>query len=245
MADLKKIKKAAIGIFWKENEPKAEDLAPTTPYLEPIAPPPLAQTPSTAVDQTFYHTIEAELNKSMPVEFAEFYNQLAIINEKFAELDEPTRYKLAFHAAQTALKARNLNLSYASLIKAAERLHEVLAVEKQTFEHQNEKGFHQNLEAIRQKVEEITQAIKARENRLQAIQKEMEAYIAAKTEEKRKLESEKEKLISDRVVTESQINQLEQKKNERIASFTAALQAHQERLHKLRAELETYLKGIK
>ncbi|MBN2355132.1 hypothetical protein JXO59_03415 [candidate division KSB1 bacterium] len=245
MASLKKLKKAAVGIFWKEGETEPEDLAPQTQTLDPVTLPPSPTPVSSKVDQTFYKAIEAELTKSMPVEFAEFYNQMSVINDKFSNLDEPTRYQLAFHAAQTALKARNLTLSYQSLVKSAERMIEVLTLEKQEFDSQNEKGFHDNLAAIRRKVQEISEGIKSRESRILSLQKEMDAYIAAKTEEKRKLEGERDQLVSDRVVTESQINQLEQKKADRSASFNGALQAHNERLNELKSELENYLKGIK
>jgi len=248
MSDMKKIKKAAIGLFWKEKEQDPVDLGPAAINPEPetaaIVP---EYTPlrADAVDKEFYNALEGELQKNMPAEFAEFYNQMSVINEKFANLDEPTRYQLAFHAAQTALKARNLNLSYTSLSRAAAKLLDTLAGEKQEFSLQNDQGFNSNLSAIKRKVEELSNGIKSRENQLVSLQQELDAFIAAKNQEKKKLESERDRLVSDRVVTESQINQLEQKKRERQGRFDGAWQAQQGRIEELRREIESYLKGIK
>jgi len=248
MADMKKIKKAAIGLFWQDKEQAPADLGPATvssdPLTAPITP---AYTPARTetVDKEFYNALENELQKNMSPEFAEFYNQVSVINEKFANLDEPTRYQLAFHAAQTALKARNLNLSFASLSRAVAKLQDTLTAEKQDFSAQNEQGFVSNLSAIKRKVEEISNGIKSRENQLVSLQQELDAFVAAKNQEKKKLESDRDRLVSDRVVTESQINQLEQKKRDRQSRFDGAWQAQQGRIEELRRELESYLKGIK
>jgi hypothetical protein len=248
MAGMKKIKKATIGLFWKEKEAAPADLGPATfspdPLTAPVAPV-YTSTKTNTVDQEFYNALEGELQKNMPLEFAEFYNQMSVINEKFANLDEPTRYQLAFHAAQTALKARNLNLTYASLSRATAKLLDTLANEKQEFSNQNEQGFNSNLSAIKRKVEEISNGIKSRENQLLSLQQELDAFIAAKNQEKKKLESDRDRFVSERVVTESQINQLEQKKNDRQSRFEGAWQAQQERFEQLRRELESYIKGIK
>jgi len=255
MADLKKLKKAAIEIFWKEKEqPSLEPIGldPTLAPLSPVtaaspAPAPAFQ-PATApveVDQTFYKAVEAELNKAIDPDSAEFYNQMAVINEKFPNLDEPTRYQLAFHAAQTAVKARGVTLTFAGLLKTLDRLNQVIDVEKRDFKLQNEQGYQDNLSQVRKKSQEIGEGIQARESRLQAIEKELESFIAARNAEKKKLEEERSQLISQRVVVESEINQLEQKKSEREIRFNAALDAHQRRLDQLRQNLQMNLKSVK
>ncbi|MDZ7340496.1 MAG: hypothetical protein ONB27_03995, partial [candidate division KSB1 bacterium] len=118
MATLKKLK----GLFWRDAEPSAEpDLAPTpTINLEPLPIPSTTSPPPPEVDSQFFAAIETELAKAMPGEFAEFYNQMSVINEKFPNLDKATRYQLAFHAAQTALKTRNQQLTPATLVKSVD-----------------------------------------------------------------------------------------------------------------------------
>jgi DNA repair exonuclease SbcCD ATPase subunit len=249
MSGLKKIK----SLFWQEPEtPSAAPLSPEP--LAPIPPPPVYTAPEpvlsapaapVAVDQEFYSGIEKEIGKAMTGEFVEFYNQMSVINEKFGNLDEPTRYQLAFHAAQTALKARNINLTFMNLLKAMDQLNEVLDVEKREFQMQNNQGYQANLNSVKSKSEEIGQGIKARENRLQAIQQELEAFLAAKNAEKKKLEEERNSLVSQRVVVESELNQLEMKKEERAKRFEAALQAHAQRLAQLKDKLQSNLRSIK
>ncbi len=249
MSGLKKIK----SLFWQESAPpsaaplSSEPLTPPLPPLTYAAPEPVVPMISTpvAVDQEFYSGIEKEINKAMTGEFVEFYNQMSVINEKFANLDEPTRYQLAFHAAQTALKARNINLSFSNLLKAMDLLTQVLDVERREFQMQNSQGYQANLNSVKAKSEEIGQGIKARENRLQAIQQELEAFLAAKNAEKKKLEEERNTLVSQRVVVESELNQIEQKKEERAKRFDAALQAHAQRLTQLKDKLQTNLRSIK
>jgi septal ring factor EnvC (AmiA/AmiB activator) len=51
-------------------------------------------------------------------------------------------------------------------------------------------------------------------------------------------------LISQRVVAEGEINQLQQKKTERETQFNSALEAHRQRLEELKSELEDHLKNI-
>jgi len=170
---------------------------------------------------------------------------MSVINEKFPNLDEPTRYQLAFHAAQTALKARGATLTFAGLQKTLDRLGQVLDVEGRDFKMQNEQGYQDNLGSVHKKSQEIGEGIKARESRLQAIEKELESFLAARNAEKKKLEEERNQLISQRVVVESEINQLEQKKRERESRFNAALEAHQQRLNKLKQDLQTNLRNVK
>jgi DNA repair exonuclease SbcCD ATPase subunit len=248
MSGLKKIK----SLFWQEPEtlsaapwspePNAPPQAPIYTPPEPVTP---VLTAPVAVDQEFYSGVEKEINKAMTGEFVEFYNQMSVINEKFSNLDEPTRYQLAFHAALTALKARNITLTFSNLLKAMDQLVEVLDVEKREFQMQNNQGYQVNLNSVKSKSEEIGQGIKARENRLQAIQQELEAFVAAKNAEKKKLEEERNTLISQRVVVESELNQIEQKKEERAKRFDAALQAHAQRLAQLKDKLQTNLRSIK
>jgi hypothetical protein len=247
MPDMKKIKKAAIGLFWKENSQTLEPLSSEPALrLDPISMPmPPTATDKGVVDQAFYSAIEAELNKAMDTDFSEFFNQMSVINEKFSNLDEATRYQLAFHAAQTALKARGVNLTFSGLLKTLGRLNQVLDVEKREFKMQNDQGYQNNLTNIRQKSTEIGEGIKTRENRLQEIERELEAFLAAKNAEKKKLDEERNQLISQRVVVESEINQLEQKKGERESRFNAALEAHLQRLAKFQQDLQTNLKIIK
>ncbi len=242
MADLKKLK----GLFWKEKEPQPEDLAPEPVFNpDPISIPSAPRATQAEVDSEFFGAIEKELDKSVPIEFAEFYNQMSVINEKFSNLDEATRYQLAFHAAQTALKTRNQNLTPASLIKSITGMVKVLDTEKREFQAQNDQGYQTNLANVQKKSQEMSQGIKDRENRLQMLQKEIDAFIAAKTAEKQRLEDERAQLISQRVVSEGEINQLQQKKTERENQFNAALEAHRQRLDELKSDLETHLKNIK
>ncbi len=255
MAGMKKIKDATIGLFWKKGEQPLEPstLGPTmpatsmpAPHLAPaVTPLSATRADSGTVDQGFYTAIEAELNKAVDADYAEFYNQVTVINEKFANLDEPTRYQLAFHAAQTALKARGANLTFAGLLKTVDRLSQVLDTEKREFKMQNDQGYQDNLGNIRKNSSDIGEGIKAREQRLQALQQELEAFIAAKNSEKKKLEEERSQLISQRVVVESEINQLEQKKTERESRFNGALEAHAKRLLLLKQNLQTNLRNIK
>jgi predicted RNase H-like nuclease (RuvC/YqgF family) len=181
----------------------------------------------------------------MPIEFAEFYNQMSVINEKFSNLDEATRYQLAFHAAQTALKTQKQSMTPATLIKSIAGMVKVLDKEKQEFQAQNDQGYQSNLAGVEKKAREMSQGIKDRENRLQALQKEIDAFLAAKSAEKKKLEDERAQLISQRVIKEGEMNQLGQKKTERETKFNTALEAHRQRLDKLKSELEDHLKNIK
>lgn len=243
MATLKKIK----GLFWKEKESQPEDLSPMPDSnLPPLTIPSSGSLPTpTAVDSEFFGAIEKELSRAMPVEFAEFYNQMSVINEKFSNLDEATRYQLAFHAAQTALKTRHQSLTPVSLINSVASMVKVLDTEQREFQAQNEQGYQTNLASIEQKAQQMSQGIKDRENRLQALQKEIDAFLAAKSAEKKKLEDERAQLISQRVIAEGEINQLQQKKSTRETQFNAALAAHRQRLEALKAELENHLKNIK
>lgn len=242
MADLKKIK----GLFWREpgktSEPEsvAPIAVPTMPAVTPL--PPLQQEP---LDEEFFGAIDQEMRQSMPADFAEFFSQMLVINEKFSNLDQKTRYQLAFHAAQTALKTRNEDLTYNEVLKAMDNLSQILQREKNEFQTQNEQGYQANLQTIQSKVNEIAQGIKAREERLQALQKEMDHYVAVKNQEKAKLEQERSDLISQRVVTESEINNLEKKKTDREARFNSALAVHRDRIEKLRTELASYLQELK
>ncbi len=247
MPDFKKIKKAAIGMFWNEPEPQPLDLGPNpipdaTAPLSPLEP--IASAPPTS-DNTFYPAIEKELLAAMPPEFSEFFSQMAVINEKFANLDQPTRDKLAFHAAQTALKVRQLNLTPAVIQQAMQILMKKLESEKQEFLQQNDQGFQKRQVSIRNKIQELKQGIKMRENRLQTIQQELDAYIKAKNEEMKKLEAEKAKLLSDQLVTENDISQIEQKKRDREQEFASALKSHEERLVELKNRLENNLADLK
>ncbi len=208
--------------------------------VTPIAP---TNTPA-EVNPEFFKSIELELAKGMPIEFTEFYNQMSVINEKFSNLDEATRYQLAFHAAQTALKTRNQHLTPASLSNAIHQLVKVLETEKREFQAQNEQGFQTNLGNVQKKVQEMSQNIKDREQRLQALQKEIDTFLATKSAEKRRLEDERTQLISQRVVAEGEMNQLQQKKTERETQFNQALAAHQQRLEELKMELADHLKNI-
>jgi hypothetical protein len=242
MADLKKLK----GLFWKEKEPQPQDLSPEpAATFEPMSIPSAPLETPAEVDSEFFGAIEKELDKSMPIEFAEFYNQMSVINEKFSNLDEATRYQLAFHAAQTALKTRNQSLTPASLIKSIAGMVKVLDTEKQEFQAQNDQGYQSNLAGVQKKAQGMSQGIKDRENRLQALQKEIDAFLAAKSAEKKKLEDERAQLISQRVIAEGEMNQLGQKKTERETKFNTALEAHRQRLEGLKSELEDHLKNIK
>jgi len=241
MADLKKLK----GLFWKEKEPQPQDLSPEPVFNpDPISIPSAPLETPAEVDSEFFGAIEKELDKSVPIEFAEFYNQMSVINEKFSNLDEATRYQLAFHAAQTALKTRNQNLTPASLIKSIAGMVKVLDTEKREFQAQNDQGYQSNLAGVQKKSQEMSQGIKDRENRLQSLQKEIDAFLAAKTAEKKRLEDERAQLISQRVIAEGEMNQLGQKKTERETKFSTALEAHRQRLEELKSELEDHLKNI-
>ncbi len=242
MANLKKIK----GLFWKDSEPQPKDLSPVPEVkLEPINVPstPSFQIPAD-VDSEFFSAIEQELAKSRPAEFAEFYNQMSVINEKFANLDEATRYQLAFHAAKTALKTRGQSLTPAILIKSVTSMVNVLDTEKREFQIQNDQGYQSNLANVQKKAQEMSQGIKDRETRLQTLQKEIDAFLAAKSAEKKKLEDERAQLISQRVIAEGEINQLQQKKSARETQFNTALEAHRQKLEELKSELEDHLKNI-
>ncbi len=242
MVDLKKFK----GLFWRDGEPLPQNLSPESVVpLEPLNIPNVPLSTSAEVDSEFFDAIEKELAKSMPIEFVEFYNQMSVINEKFSNLDGATRYQLAFHAAQTALKTRKQNLTPASLLKAIGEVVKVLDREKQEFRAQNEQGYQSNLAGVQKKAQEMSLGIKDRENRLQALQKELDAFLAAKSAEKKKLEDERTQLISQRVIAEGEINQLGQKKAERETKFNAALEAHRQRLDELKSELAEHLKNIK
>lgn len=242
MADFKKLK----GLFWRDGEPESQDLSPEPVVSrDPLNVPSVPLEAPAEVDSEFFGAIEKELARSMPIEFAEFYNQMSVINEKFSNLDEATRYQLAFHAAQTALKTRKQNMTPASLTRSIASLGKILDREKQEFQAQNEQGYQSNRAGVQKKAEEMSQGIKDRENRLQALQKEIDAFLAAKTAEKKKLEDERAQLISQRVIAEGEMNQLEQKKTERETQFNAALEAHRQRLDELKSELEDHLKNIK
>ncbi len=248
MANLKKLKKATIGLFWKEQEAQQQELSPQPVYtLEPLtmSVAPTVSSPPAEVNHEFYSAIERELAKATPPEFNEFYSQLSVINEKFANLDETTRYQLAFHAAQTALKARNQSLTPSALIKSVSKMNDVLDAEKREFSLQNEQSFQSNVEALRKKVEDINQNVKSRESRLQALQQELESFLAAKNAEKKKLEDERAQFITQRVTSENEMQQLEKKKTDRESQFNAALEAHVQRLEKLKNELVSRLKDVK
>lgn len=241
MADLKKLK----GLFWKDEEPDTQDLSPEPAVtLEPLSSPSVPLEAPAEVDSEFFGAIEKELAKSMPVEFSEFYNQMSVINEKFSNLDEATRYQLSFHAAKTALITRKQNMTPASLTKSISNLVKVLDREKQEFQAQNDQGYQSNLAGVQKKAQEMSQGIKDRENRLQALQKEIDAFLAAKSAEKKKLEDDRAQLISQRVIAEGEMNQLGQKKTERETKFNDALEAHRQRLDALKSELEEHLKNI-
>ena len=242
MAAFKKIK----GIFWRDAKSKSPDISPEPVVnLDPLTFPTTSKEVPAEIDTEFFSGIEQELAKAMPIEFAEFYNQVSVINEKFSNLDEPTRYQLAFHAAQTALKTRKKNLTPASLIKSIDGMERVLNSEKREFQSQNEQGYQSNLAVVQKKAQEMSQGIKDRETRLEALQKEIDAFLAAKSAEKKRLEDERSDLISKRVVAEGEINQLQQKKTERETQFNSALEAHRQRLEELKSELEDHLKDIK
>ena len=246
MAGLKKIKDSAIGLFWRKTEPEPQDLSSEPPInIQPLN---VSATPietATGVDQEFFGAIQQELTKAMPIEFAEFYNQMSVINDKFSNLDEGTRYQLAFHAAQTALKMRNRSLTSANLIKSINSLEKALETEQHEFQLQNDQGYQTNLENVKKKSDEMSQGIKEREDRLKSLQQEMDAFLAAKSSEKKKLEDERAQLISQRVLAESEINQLQQKKTERETKFNNALETHRQRLEEIKSDLENHLKNIK
>lgn len=246
MAGLKKIKDSALGLFWRKTEPEPQDLSPESAVnIQPLN---LSATPMenvTGVDQEFFGAIQQELTRAMPIEFAEFYNQMSVINEKFSNLDEGTRYQLAFHAAQTALKMRNRSLTSGSLIKSINSLEKALETEQREFQLQNNQGYQANLQNVKKKSDDMSQGIKEREDRLKALQQEIDAFLAAKSSEKKKLEDERAQLISQRVLAESKINQLQQKKTERETKFNNALEAHRQRLEEIKSDLENHLKNIK
>jgi len=247
MAGMKKIGKAVGGLFWKNNSSKQEFSQPDliSPLLVPTETPSVLMTTNSAeVDQEFYRSIEAELQKSTPAEFAEFFNQLSVFNEKFPNLDEPTRYQLAFHAAQTALKPRNQQLTFSSLNHAVSSMMSILDNENRAFQTQNEQGFNTNLKSVQNKVAEIATGIRNIETRLEAVQKELDAFLSAKNQEKKKLDDERSRLISERIVVEGEINKLQDKKSERQNRFTVALQAQRQRLESIKTALENNLKGI-
>ena len=241
MTAFKKLK----NIFWRSAESKPEDISlEPTLNLEPLKiSTPSLETPAD-VDTEFFGAIEQEIAKAMPIEFAEFYNQMSIINEKFSNLDEATRYQLAFHAARTALQTQKKNLTPARLLKSIGGMEELLEAERRTFQEQNEQGYQANLGAVKKKAEEMSRGIKDRENRLVALQKEIDAFLAAKSAEKKRLEEERARLISQRVVAEGEMNQLQQKKTERETQFSSALEAHRQRLEELKSKLEDHLKNI-
>ncbi|HOT95715.1 MAG TPA: hypothetical protein PLG50_10955 [bacterium] len=255
MADLKKLGKKAISVFWREKEAAAQDLGPSpAPNLGPILSSPVSPTPipplsmpsaTAPADTPFYKEIEQELAKNMPPAFAEFNLQLADLTEKFPALDQMTRDQLAFHAAQTALKARQQHLSVDHVLQALDTAIKALNQEEAQFSTQNEEGFKQKLAEVRQKINGLKQGIALRENRLVEIQKELDAFIAARNEEKKRLEAEKAQLLSDQLVTENEINQIEQKKREREANFHTALQLHQQNFAALRDRLAANLQKIK
>jgi len=242
MPDLKKIKK----IFWREPEPSPAALSPELASpIEPISIPKEPTKITAASDSEFYRAIEKSIANTMPSEFAEFYNQMTVINEKFPNLDKATRYQLAFHAAQTALKTRNQQLTPGSLVRSIDSMARALDAEKQEFDTANEQSYRENYQQVEQKVQQMSQGIKDREHRLELLQKEIDAFLAAKNAEKKKLEDERMQLISQRVIAEGEMNQLKQKKAERETQFHAALEAHRQRLQELRIELEEHLKTIK
>ncbi|HNW61221.1 MAG TPA: hypothetical protein PKI62_16225 [bacterium] len=184
------------------------------------------------------------MGKKMPSAFAEFNLQLADLTDKFPALDQATRDQLAFHAAQTALKARQQDLNVAHVLQALDAVIKTLRQEEAEFTTQNEEGFKQKLAGVRQKITDLKQGISSRENRLVEIQNELDAFIAARTEEKKRLENEKSQLLSDQLVTENEISQIEQKKREREASFHNALERHQQNFTALRERLATNLQKL-
>jgi hypothetical protein len=247
MADINKLKKAVVGAFWREPAANQPSMEPVTAAPFPISPI-LTSAPMSAsaeVDPEFYRSIEQEVSRSTPAEFSEFYNQLLVINEKFPHLDENTRYQLAFNAAQTALKARNQNLTYQGLAQAISNLTTALENEKRTFLAQNDQGYQSNVAAIRKKVAEIAGGVRTCESRLEALQKEIDAFLAAKNQEKKKLEEERNRLISERVVTEGEMTKLETTKAERESRFGAAMEAHRQRIENLKLALDSNLKSMK
>jgi DNA repair exonuclease SbcCD ATPase subunit len=242
MATLKKLK----GIFWKDAQSQSDsDAKVPSVSLEPLKMPSESIETPAEVDSEFYGAIEKEIAKSVPIEFAEYYNQMSVINDKFSHLDEATRYQLAFHAAKTALKNRKKNLTPDSLGRSIDQLKKVLESERQQFETQNEQGYRSNLSGIQKKAQEMSRGVEEREKRIKALQQEIDAFLKAKNDEKRRLEDERAQLISQRVVAEGEINQLDQKKKEREIKFNTALEAHHQRLDALKAELEDHLKDIK
>lgn len=247
MAGLNKLKKAAVGLFWRDSAANQPSIEPVTTAPFPISPVLAAAPPSAnaEVDQEFYRSIDQEVSRSTPAEFAEFYNQLLVINEKFSHLDDSTRYQLAFNAAQTALKARNQNLTYLGLVQAVSNLTTTLENEKREFYAQNDQGYQINLAAIRKKVAEIAGGVRNCESRLEALQKEIDAFLAAKNQEKKKLEDERNRLISERVVTEGEMTKLESTKSERESRFAAAMEAHRQRIENLKLALDNNLKSMK
>lgn len=253
MADLKKLGKKAISIFWREGE-TAQDLGPNLAPPAAAAPDPLPSAPvytpppaavPAAGENPFYQELEKEIGKNMPPAIAEFISQLAVINTKFANLDEATRDQLAFQMAQTAMKARNQELTVGHVLQGAETLVRSLGTEEKEFTQQNDQGFRDKLAAVRRKIEELKQGISTREQRLVDLQKELDAFIAARNDEKKRLESEKAKLLSDQLVTENEITQIEGKKRDREASFHQALEAHVKNLDALRARLAANLEKLK
>ncbi|MBN1154583.1 hypothetical protein JXB12_06625 [candidate division KSB1 bacterium] len=241
MPVLKKLK----GLVWRDGVPEQQESATEAiEDLKPLQVPTVSLEAPAEIDSQFFSEIEGVLNNSMPIEFAEFYNQMSVINDKFPNLDEATRYQLAFHASQTALKLRKQNLTPTSLIKSIIHMEKTLDAEKREFQQQNDLGYQSNLTQVQKRAQEMSQGIKDRENRLQSLQKEIDNFLAAKTAEKKRVEDERAQLISQRVVAEGEINQLQQKKSERETQFNAALEAHRKRLETLKSELEGYLKNI-
>jgi hypothetical protein len=247
MAGLNKLKKAVVGAFWRDTAANPSSIEPVATAPLPISPvvTPAPVSASAEIDPEFYRSIEQEVNRSTPVEFAEFYNQLVVINDKFANLDENTRYQLAFNAAQTALKARNQNLTYQGLVQAVSSLTMALDNEKRTFYAQNDQGYQSNLAAIRKKVTEIAGGVRDCESKLESIQKEIDAFLAAKNQEKKKLDEERNRLISQRVVTEGEMTKLESTKTDRESRFAAAMEAHRQRIDNLKLALDNNLKSMK
>jgi hypothetical protein len=254
MADIKKLGKKAISVFWREKEQPAQELGPnlgpdlgpaSPPVAPPVSIPPLSGESPRTGENPFFQELEKELGKNMPPAFAEFSVQLADLSEKFPALDQTTRDQLAFHAAQTALKARQQELTVGHVLQALDAVIKSLNQEATEFTSQNEQGFKEKLASIRLKIGELKQGIAARENRLVEVQKELDAFIAARTEEKKRLESEKAQLLSDQLLTENEINQIEQKKREREATFQSALQLHQQNFNALRERLSANLQKLK
>jgi hypothetical protein len=250
MADLKGIGKNAIAVFWREKEEQVQDLGPNlapspSPATAAPAYSPILESGPVTSDNPFYKDIEKELLKNMPPAFGELNVQMAEINEKFSSLDQATRDQLAFHAAHAALKARQQNLTVADVLQALDGGVKSLSQEEAQFNNQNEQGFKDKLAAVRQKISQLKQGISMRENRLVEVQKELDAFIAARNEEKKKLEAEKAQLLSDQLVTENEINQIEQKKREREANFRSAMQTHMQNYSALRERLAANLQKLK